>query len=100
MKIGAMHRILFSDISENMIREQYLKQDLKIIESCFKYCPLIIFSDISENNNLCIAPIFIILMVYQIYLEHSLVLQRQIDQLIEHFLEEDYQLFVSFFLLK
>ena len=33
-------------------------------------------------------------MVYQIYLEHSLVLQHQIDQLIEHFLEEDYQLFV------
>ena len=33
MKIGAMHKLLFSNISENMIRGQYLKQDLKIIES-------------------------------------------------------------------
>ena len=33
MKIGAMPKLLFSDISENMIRGQYLKQDLKIIES-------------------------------------------------------------------
>ena len=28
-----MRKLLFSDISENMIRGQYLKQDLKIIES-------------------------------------------------------------------